>query len=45
MVTENMNITKCIMYKKDKTFKEKVDVVLGQIKEEKEREKALKRVF
>ena len=45
MVTENMNITKCIMYKKDKTFKEKVDVVLEQIKEDKERAKALKTIY
>lgn len=42
MVTENMDVTKCVMYKKDKVFKEKVDLVKEQIKEERAKAKASK---
>lgn len=41
MVTSKMEVTKCVMYKKDQTFKEKVDVVLEQIKEDKKKEKEM----
>lgn len=40
MVKENMDVTKCIMYKKDEAFKEKIDIVKAKIKEEKEAAKA-----
>lgn len=40
MVTENLDVTKCIMYKKDEAFKEKVDIVKAKIKEDKEAAKA-----
>jgi len=42
MVKENMDVTKCVMYKKDPEFKEKVDVVKAKIKEEKDAVRAAK---
>ena len=45
MVTENLDVTKCIMYKKDKEFKEKVDKEKNKIKGKKEAAKAARQSF
>lgn len=39
MAKSNMDVTKCLLYKKDRFFKEKVDNIKQQIKEKKEKEK------
>ena len=42
LVKEPRDVTKCLLYKNDDEFKEKVDKEKESIKKEKEREKALK---
>jgi hypothetical protein len=42
IIRGNRDITKCLLYKKDKVFKEKVDTEREKIKKEKERAKVLK---
>lgn len=42
MAKGNMDVTKCLLYKKDSSFKAKVDKIKEKIKEEKEKKKAVK---
>lgn len=42
MAKGNMDVTKCLLYKKDFSFKAKVDKIKEKIKEEKEKKKAVK---
>lgn len=42
MARGNLDVTKCLLYKKDKQFKAKVDVIKEKIKEEREKKKAIK---
>ena len=45
MVKENLDVTKCVMYKKDEAFKAKVDGEKAKIKGEREKAKEAKQSF
>ena len=45
MITGNLDVTRCVMYKKDPAFKEKVKKELDLIKEEQSKAKAAKQSF
>ncbi len=45
IIRGNRDVTKCLLYKKDETFKAKVDLEKAKIKEGKEREKAARQSF
>ena len=45
MAKGNIDVTKCLLYKKDSSFKAKVDRIKEKIREEKEKKKAAKEQF
>jgi hypothetical protein len=45
IIKNKRDVTKCLLYKKDESFKEKVDIEREKIKQERERAKALKGIY